>query len=207
MEERDETNRRAAITSNSSHSFYKKHVDPSITLPLPTPSSPHLTLSLFPVPPVVLVVLPVVVLDVLDAPFDMIRTSRPSSVHSVGTEVGDPFAARLRPPPGESEHERQLRLQQEAEAKRISDNIDEELKQDARRLQKRKEDVTVRLLLFTAFPTPSSTPLSGASPPCEGVPMTTDPEQVSASTQLTPGVKAYLLIHVTFITAIASGPS
>lgn len=74
----------------------------------------------------------------------MIRTSRPSSVHSTSTEYGDPFAAKLRPPPGEKEEERQIRLQQEAEAKRISDNIDEELKQDAKRIQKRKQDVKVR---------------------------------------------------------------
>ncbi|KAI0703439.1 G-protein alpha subunit [Cytidiella melzeri] len=76
----------------------------------------------------------------------MIRTSRPPSVHSTTTEVGDPFSAQLRPPPGETENDRQLRLQQEAEAKRISDSIDEELKQDARRIQKRKQDVKLLLL-------------------------------------------------------------
>lgn len=79
----------------------------------------------------------------------MIRTSRPPSVHSTNTEHGDPFSAHLRPPPGETEHDRQLRLQQEAEAKRISDSIDEELKQDAKRLQKRKQDVKVRATYST----------------------------------------------------------
>jgi hypothetical protein len=70
----------------------------------------------------------------------MIRTPSINSAHS---ELGDPLSAHLRPPPGESEHDRQLRLQQEAEAKRISDSIDEELRQDAKRLQKRKQDVKV----------------------------------------------------------------
>lgn len=74
----------------------------------------------------------------------MIRTPRPSSVHSTNTEFGDPLAAKLRPPPGESELDRQARLQKEAEAKRISDSIDEELKQDAKRLQKQRQDVKVR---------------------------------------------------------------
>ena len=55
-------------------------------------------------------------------------SARPPSVRSVGTDYGDPISALLRPPPGESDHERQLRLQREAEAKRISDSIDEELK-------------------------------------------------------------------------------
>lgn len=75
-------------------------------------------------------------------------TSRPPSVHSTSTDYGDPFAAKLRPPPDENEYDRQLRLQQEAEAKRISDNIDEELKLDAKRLQRRKQDVKVRRLCF-----------------------------------------------------------
>ncbi|KAI0346526.1 G-protein alpha subunit [Trametopsis cervina] len=75
----------------------------------------------------------------------MIRTSRPPSVTST-TELGDPFSAHLRPPPGESDSDRQLRLQREAEAKRISDAIDEELKQDAKRLQKHKQDVKLLLL-------------------------------------------------------------
>ncbi|KAI0084041.1 G-protein alpha subunit [Irpex rosettiformis] len=76
----------------------------------------------------------------------MLRTSRPPSVHSTNTELGDPFSAHLRPPPGETEPDRQLRLQQEAEAKRISDSIDEELKQDAKRISKRKQDVKLLLL-------------------------------------------------------------
>ena len=71
-------------------------------------------------------------------------SARPPSVRSVGTDYGDPISALLRPPPGENEHERQLRLQREAEAKRISDSIDEELKAEEKRFRKRKEDVKVR---------------------------------------------------------------
>ncbi|PSR78994.1 hypothetical protein PHLCEN_2v7181 [Hermanssonia centrifuga] len=70
----------------------------------------------------------------------MIRTS---SIHS---EAGDPFAAILRPPDGETDYDRQLRLKREAEAKRISDSIDDELRKDEKRYKKRKEDVKLLLL-------------------------------------------------------------
>ncbi|EKM58246.1 uncharacterized protein PHACADRAFT_252432 [Phanerochaete carnosa HHB-10118-sp] len=76
----------------------------------------------------------------------MISTPRPPSVRSLGTDYGDPIAAILRPPAGETESERQLRLQREAEAKRISDAIDEELRAEERRFRKRKEDVRLLLL-------------------------------------------------------------
>ena len=73
----------------------------------------------------------------------MITAPRPPSVRSMGTDFGDPLNALLRPPAGESESEKQLRLQREEEAKRISDSIDEELRQEERRFRKRKEDVKV----------------------------------------------------------------
>jgi guanine nucleotide-binding protein alpha-1 subunit len=73
----------------------------------------------------------------------MITTPRPPSVRSLGIDFSDPFNAILRPPEGESDSDRQLRLQREAEAKRISDSIDEELRQEERRFRKRKEDVKV----------------------------------------------------------------
>ena len=59
--------------------------------------------------------------------------------------VAGPSPSR-RPPAGESESEKQLRLQREAEAKRISDSIDEELRQEERRFKKRKEDIKVSQL-------------------------------------------------------------
>ena len=66
---------------------------------------------------------------------------RTTSIQS--TDLGDPLTAVLRPPVGENEYERQLRMQREAEAKRISDTIDDELKKDEKRWKKRKEDVKV----------------------------------------------------------------
>ena len=66
---------------------------------------------------------------------------RTASIQS--TDLGDPLAAILRPPPGESDYERQLRLQIALEAKQVSDTIDDELKKDEKRWRKRKEDVKV----------------------------------------------------------------
>ena len=67
------------------------------------------------------------------------------------TDLGDPLAAILRPPSGESDDERQLRMEREAEAKRISDAIDDELKKDERKWRKRKEDVKVSALCHRFF--------------------------------------------------------
>ncbi|KAI0360019.1 G-protein alpha subunit [Trametes cingulata] len=75
----------------------------------------------------------------------MISTSRPPSVNSMGTD-GDPFSALLRPPASETEHERIARLQREADAKRISDSIDEEIKADRERMRKSREDIRLLLL-------------------------------------------------------------
>ncbi|EED85956.1 candidate G-protein alpha subunit [Postia placenta Mad-698-R] len=75
----------------------------------------------------------------------MIRTSRPPSVHST-TDPGDPLSLILRPPTSETERDRVLRLQREADAKRISDSIDEELKLDRERYKKSKQDVKLLLL-------------------------------------------------------------
>lgn len=57
----------------------------------------------------------------------------------------DPISIALRPPPSETDAERRLRLQREAEAKRISETIDEELRLDRERLKKTKGDVKVSL--------------------------------------------------------------
>ncbi|GBE88344.1 Guanine nucleotide-binding protein alpha-4 subunit [Sparassis crispa] len=77
----------------------------------------------------------------------MITASRPPSVHSMATtESGDPLAILLRPPATESDVDRAARLMREAEAKRISDSIDEELKQERERYKKSKQDVKLLLL-------------------------------------------------------------
>lgn len=72
----------------------------------------------------------------------MIRTAKPPSVHS----LDDPLSAILRPSPSESEQDRRERLKQEAEAKKISERIDEELNLDRERFKKHKQDVKVRWL-------------------------------------------------------------
>ena len=72
----------------------------------------------------------------------MINTPRPPSVHSTTTDA-DPFTAFLRPPTSETEHERVDRLRREADAKRVSDNIDEEIKADRERMRKSKQDIRV----------------------------------------------------------------
>lgn len=56
----------------------------------------------------------------------------------------DPISVALRPPESESDQDRQTRLQQEKEARRISEQIDEELRLERERLKKSKNDVKVR---------------------------------------------------------------
>ena len=55
----------------------------------------------------------------------------------------DPISAALKPPSSETESERAFRLEQEAEAKRVSEQIDEDLREERERLKKRKGDVKV----------------------------------------------------------------
>ena len=59
----------------------------------------------------------------------------------------DPITAALKPPPSETESERNVRLQFEAEAKRVSEQIDEDLREERERLKKKKGDVKVRRLV------------------------------------------------------------
>ena len=72
----------------------------------------------------------------------MMSLNRTSSVYS----QDDPLSLALRPSPHETEGEKSARLQQEAEAKRVSDRIDEELRLDRERLKKSKNDVKVRVV-------------------------------------------------------------
>lgn len=55
----------------------------------------------------------------------------------------DPITAAMKPPVSETESERVVRLEEEAEAKRISEQIDEDLREERERLKKRKTDVKV----------------------------------------------------------------
>lgn len=70
----------------------------------------------------------------------MLRANqRPPSVSG----ADDPFTAAMRPPAFESDAERHARLEQEAEAKRVSDLIDEEIRRDKERFKRSKQDVKV----------------------------------------------------------------
>jgi guanine nucleotide-binding protein alpha-1 subunit len=50
----------------------------------------------------------------------------------------DPLAKALAPPPGETEDQRVRRLRLEAEAKRISDEIDQQLREEKAAMKKKK---------------------------------------------------------------------
>ena len=57
----------------------------------------------------------------------------------------DPLAELMKPPPNESPEEMQVRLKREEDARRISEAIDESLKQE--RLSQRKKKLAKLLLL------------------------------------------------------------
>ncbi|KAG1737296.1 guanine nucleotide binding protein, alpha subunit [Suillus lakei] len=67
---------------------------------------------------------------------------RTSSIRS----QDDPLSLAIRPPPEESDSDRHIRLQHEAEARRISEQIDEELRFEREKLKKSKSDVKLLLL-------------------------------------------------------------
>ncbi|KAE9402907.1 guanine nucleotide-binding protein alpha-1 subunit [Gymnopus androsaceus JB14] len=58
----------------------------------------------------------------------------------------DPLTEALRPPESETELQRQIRLEQEAEAKRISEQIDEELRLEREDLKRKRGNVKLLLL-------------------------------------------------------------
>lgn len=58
----------------------------------------------------------------------------------------DPLAAAIAPPPDETPAARIARLRTEAEARRVSDQIDEELK--AERASRRRQQPCVKVLLL-----------------------------------------------------------
>jgi len=60
----------------------------------------------------------------------------------------DPISAALKPPETETEAERTARLYAEAEAKRVSEQIDEHLREERERIRKRKGDVKVSPHLY-----------------------------------------------------------
>jgi len=79
----------------------------------------------------------------------------------------DPFASILAPPPDESPEAKEDRERSEAEARRVSDSIDDQLRQERIALKKKKKPVKVLLLGQSEsgrFRVPStSTPISSPS--------------------------------------------
>lgn len=71
-------------------------------------------------------------------------TMRSPSIYS----QDDPITAAMKPPLSETDSERNVRLEFEAEAKRVSEQIDEDLRAERERLKKRKGDVKVSILAF-----------------------------------------------------------
>lgn len=92
----------------------------------------------------------------------MLHARRPPSVYS----QDDPLSFATRPPDVETDIERRARLQREADSKRISDIIDEQLKVDKRVFEKSKQDV--RVCVFSLLPLPHRTHYHLASSPWSG---------------------------------------
>jgi hypothetical protein len=69
---------------------------------------------------------------------------RPPSLYS----QDDPISEALKPPSTETESERIARMSAEDEAKRISEQIDEDLREERERLRRKKGDVKVCILLL-----------------------------------------------------------
>lgn len=67
------------------------------------------------------------------------------SKNKIVTE-GDPLAYLMLPPPNETEEQKQARMAAEAEAKRISDAIDEELQRQAKAEKRAPKPVKILLL-------------------------------------------------------------
>lgn len=62
------------------------------------------------------------------------------------TATGDPLERMLAPPADETQEGRQARLAAEAEAKRISDMIDEEIQRQEKKAKKEPQPVKILLL-------------------------------------------------------------
>lgn len=77
----------------------------------------------------------------------------------------DPFASILAPPSNESLQAREAREHAEAEARRVSDTIDEQLRQERLALKKKKKPVKVLLLGQSESGMYVSPPCSATSSP------------------------------------------
>ena len=72
--------------------------------------------------------------------------AKPDHPRPRGRTLSDPLAAALLPPPDESPIEREVRLKAEIDAKKVSDSIDEMIRQERNDQKKSKAEVNVLLL-------------------------------------------------------------
>ena len=96
-------------------------------------------------PPGVDVLSPLPTLDNTISPYSSLQPNRRRS-RSLSYTDDDPLSKALLPPANESEEERLARLQRESEAKKISDDIDEQIKLEKAALKRRRGQVRVLLL-------------------------------------------------------------
>ena len=71
--------------------------------------------------------------------------------------LSDPLAAALLPPPDESPIDREVRLKAEIDAKKVSDSIDDMIRQE--RIEQKKSKTTVNVLLLGQSESGKSTTL------------------------------------------------
>ena len=74
------------------------------------------------------------------------RSKRASTSPSVSDTHDDPLSQALMPPKDESPEDRAIRLEQQAEAVRISREIDESILESKRAYEKKKKAIKVLLL-------------------------------------------------------------
>lgn len=71
---------------------------------------------------------------------------RGRSFHTRSRSLSDPLAKALLPPENETPDARELRIRREQEAKKVSDDIDEQIRQDRVALRKQKQAIKILLL-------------------------------------------------------------
>lgn len=95
----------------------------------------------------------------------MIRRHKgePTGTFSRRRSLSDPFTAALRPPENETPEQRERRLNQEQEAKRVSDGIDEMIRAEKKERRVKQE---VKVLLLGQSESGKSTTLKRESDLC-----------------------------------------
>lgn len=79
------------------------------------------------------------------SPYPTVKIHFPGDMRMPTNESDDPLTQALAPPANESPEARATRVQQEIEAQRVSDRIDEEIKQEKAAMKKKR---AVKVLLL-----------------------------------------------------------